>query len=298
MTGPRGRLAPALAVIVALGLTVGAASLTSDPASGVNGAVEGLSSRSSGLLAGVGSVLPLGFAFGAGLVSAVNPCGFVLLPAYLGVFLGEEDSGLSIGTAGRVGRGIVVGVTLSVGFVLLFAVIGLLIALVAAVVVDALPWLGLGVGVLLLIAGGYRLTGGGLYSALPERLAGRVSGGMSGSVQPGLRGYFLFGLAYGIASLSCTLPIFLAVAGSSLATAGIAPALGRVVLYGLGMGSLILGLTVAAALFKAAAVRRLRGTMRVVGPAGTVLLFLAGSYVIYYWLTIGGLLTRIVAFGL
>lgn len=289
-------LVPAtLAVLAALGLAVVGAFLTTDPTSGVNTAIEGLSSGSSGLLASLGNLLPLGFAFAAGMVSAVNPCGFVLLPAYLGVFLGEENGQQSIGTAGRVRRGLVVGGTLTIGFVLLFALIGLLIGSVARVLVGALPWLGLGVGVALVVAGGYRLAGGALYSALPDRLSVRLSGGLSASGPPGLRSYFLFGLAYGVASLSCTLPIFLAVLGGSLATSDVAPALGRLVLYGLGMGSLILGVTLAAALFKAAVVRRLRGTMRYVEPAGTALLFLAGSYVVYYWLTIGDLLAPLAA---
>jgi cytochrome c biogenesis protein CcdA len=290
MTRPGALVLPALAVAGALGFAVFGAFLTTDPASGVNTAVEGLSSGSSGLVGELANLLPLGFAFAAGMVSAVNPCGFVLLPAYVGVFLGEGD-GQSVGTGGRVRRGLVVGGTLTVGFVLLFAVIGLLIGSVARVLVDALPWLGLGVGVALVVAGGYRLAGGALYSALPERLSGRLTGGLSGSDPPGLRSYFVFGLAYGVASLSCTLPIFLAVLGGSLATADLGPAFGRLVLYGLGMGSLILGVTLVAALFKAAALRRLRGTMRYVEPVGTLLLFLAGSYVVYYWLTIGGLLT-------
>lgn len=281
------------AVVASLGLAVVGAALTRDPASGVNTAVESLSARSGGLLGELGNLLPLGFAFAAGMVSAVNPCGFVLLPAYLGLFLGEDEQ--PGGIAGRVRRGLAVGGSLTVGFVVLFAVIGLLIGSVARLLVGALPWLGLGVGVALVIAGGYRLAGGALYSALPERLSDRLSGGLSASGTRGLRGYLLFGLAYGIASLSCTLPIFLAVLGGSLATPDVAPALGRLVLYGLGMGSLVLGVTLAAALFKAAAVRRLRGAVRFVEPAGTVLLFLAGSYVVYYWLTIGGLLTSLTA---
>ena len=35
------------------------------------------------------------FAFGAGMVALINPCGFALLPAYLGMFLGQKDEGTS-----------------------------------------------------------------------------------------------------------------------------------------------------------------------------------------------------------
>ena len=35
---------------------------------------------------------PFALAFAAGTVAAFNPCGFALLPAYLGWFLGAEDA--------------------------------------------------------------------------------------------------------------------------------------------------------------------------------------------------------------
>ena len=288
-----GGVVPALAVVSALGIAVVGALLTTDPATGPNVAVESLSSGSSGFVGEVGRFLPLGFAFAAGMVAAVNPCGFVLLPAYLGVFLGEADGEQAVGTTRRVRRGLVVGATLAVGFVVLFAAIGLLVGFVARALIGVLPFLGLAVGVGLIVAGGYRLAGGTLYASLPERISGRLSGAGAHT----LRGYFLFGLAYGTASLSCTLPIFLAVLGGSLATPDLPRTLGRVGLYGLGMGSVVLALTLAAALFKATAVRRLRGAMRLVEPVGTVFLFLAGTYVVYYWLTVGGLLPRLAGRG-
>ena len=48
----------------------------------------------------VANLIPLGYAFGAGMVSAVNPCGFAMLPAYLGLYLGSRDlvSGASAGS--------------------------------------------------------------------------------------------------------------------------------------------------------------------------------------------------------
>lgn len=293
MKRPSKIVLPGLAILGALGIAVAGAILTTDPASGPNVAVESLSSGSSGAVGEIGRLLPLGFAFAAGMVAAVNPCGFVLLPAYLGVFLGEADGERAIGATRRVQRGLVVGATLAVGFIVLFAAIGLLVGFIARAVIGVLPFLGLAVGIGLVVAGGYRLAGGTLYASLPERISGRLSGAGA----PSLRGYFLFGVAYGTASLSCTLPIFLAVLGGSLATPDIPRTLGRVGLYGLGMGSVVLVLTLAAALFKATAVRRLRGAMRVVEPVGTVFLFLAGIYVVYYWLTVGGLLPRLAARG-
>ncbi len=274
---------------VAFGLALGGAAVTSDPANGINAAVEGLSADSGRVLAQIAELLPLGFVFAAGMVSAVNPCGFVLLPAYLGVFLGESDASRPLGVAARVRRGVVVGATVTLALVLVFAVVGMLVGSVASLLVGTLPWLGLAVGVALIVTAGYRVAGGAAFGALPYRISAQLSGGLAAPRAAGLRAYFAYGLAYGLASLSCTLPIFLAVLGGSVAADGVVPVLGRLATYGLGMGTLIVGVTIAAALFGAAVLRRLRWATRVVQPAGTALLFLAGSYVVYYWLTVGGL---------
>ena len=122
-----------------------------------------------------------------------------------------------------------------------------------------------------------------------ERLAGRIGGG----AETNLRGYFLFGVSYGTASLSCTLPIFLTVVGSSIAVSNLASSLGQFLLYGLGMGVVILALTISIALFRSALVGQMRRLLPYVERVGTALLLVAGTYIVYYWLTIGGLLDQI-----
>jgi cytochrome c-type biogenesis protein len=285
-----GRAALSLLVTIAtLAVSVAGAVLTSDGIGGLNLTVERLSSGSSGFLSEVSLALPLGFAFAAGMVSSVNPCGFSLLPAYLGLFLAEREGEAEAGSVGRLLRGLLVGASVTLGFVLLFAVVGLVIGLGARVLVDWLPWIAFVLGVGLIVVGGYRLAGGSLYSAMPERLSARVGVG-----ERGARAYFLFGLSYGVASLSCTLPIFLAVVGSSITAATVWPSLGALTLYGLGMGSVIVVLTLAMAVFKSALALRLRRLIPYIEPVGTVALFVAGAYIVYYWLTIGGLLKTVV----
>lgn len=275
-----------LAAVAALALAVIGALVTGDPTSGVNRAVEGASSASSTFLGGLSRLLPFGFAFAAGMASAVNPCGFAMLPAYLGLLIGDEAGGQRRQTRDRLATALLVAGTVTVGFVVLFAVVGLLIGLGAQLLVGVFPWIGLGVGVTLVAVAAYRLAGGAVYSAVPEQLAVRLqpAGGTS------IRGYLLFGLSYGIASLSCTLPIFLAVVGGTVAATGLTASLLQLALYGLGMGTVISVLTLLVALFSTATVGRLRAAARYIDPLGTILLFVAGSYIVYYWLTIGGLL--------
>jgi hypothetical protein len=45
----------------------------------------------------LGTNVPLGYAFVAGMVASVNPCGGVLLPADLGLYLGDDKSAVGAG---------------------------------------------------------------------------------------------------------------------------------------------------------------------------------------------------------
>jgi cytochrome c-type biogenesis protein len=67
--------------------------------------VSELQALLTGWLTELAAVLPFGFAFGVGMMAAVNPCGFARLPAYLSLYLGthEQDVGkrLSINLSSR-----------------------------------------------------------------------------------------------------------------------------------------------------------------------------------------------------
>ena len=253
---------------------------------GVNFFVESLSGGAARQLDRFGIISLLGFAFGAGLAAAFNPCGFAMLPAYMGLYLGvgDEDSPSFIA---HIGKALLIGGSVTIGFILLFAAAGAVIGLGArSVVGSVLPWIGLGVGILLTIAGAWLLGGGKLYTALAQQMAEKF--GNPG--QANIRGYFIFGLAYGLASLSCTLPIFLAVVGSSFAAASIWTAFAQFILYAVGMGTVIITLTLGMALFKGAMVGGMRKVMPYMQSVGTWLMLIAGTYIVFYWLTIGNVL--------
>jgi cytochrome c biogenesis protein CcdA len=93
-----------------------------------------------------------------------------------------------------------------------------------------------------------------------------------------------------LSSLGCTLPLFLAVVGTGLARGGIAGALGQLVLYALGMGAVVSLLTVLFGLFGRGVLARVRGVGRVLQPLSAVLLLTTGGYIVYYWLSAGGIL--------
>ena len=105
-----------------------------------------------------------------------------------------------------------------------------------------------------------------------------------------MRSFFIFGIAYATASLSCTLPVFLTVVGGSLAVSGFAAASMQFVSYALGMGLVILFLTLTIAMFKGAAVGQLRAALPYVERVSALLMIGAGAYIVYYWLIKGGLI--------
>ncbi len=214
----------------------------------------------------------LGFAFVAGTVATVNPCGFALLPAYVARRVGaDEGSGPS---ADAVSRALLVGAATTAGFMLVFGTIGTAVGLGARELTRALPWAGLAIGVALVAAGLVVLAGGRLRLRLPQ-LRRRLPAA-------GLRGDLLFGVGYGTASLSCTLPIFLAATGGAV-TGSLAASALSFLAYAAGMGTILTALAVAAALSRQGLARALGRLVPYVTRASGALLALAGAYVVYYW---------------
>ena len=253
---------------------------------GVNRFVEGLSGTSGTGISNLG--IKLGFAYAVGAASAVNPCGFAMLPAYLGMYVSGGNQDRDRRPVLLVGRAIMVGLSVSLGFVVLFGVVGLILGFGSqAIVVTALPYVGLAVGVLLIGAGAFMAAGGKIYTSLAQRLAARV--GDPGQLN--VPGYVLFGVSYGLASLSCTLPLFLAVLGVGAGlSSGWLDTIGQFVLYALGMGSVILALTLGMAVARTVLLRWMRAALPYVGIVGAWLMVLAGTYIVFYWLTLGDLL--------
>ena len=277
-------------VVVALSLAtafIGAVILGNDRGiDEVNLFVERLSGDSGSWLGGLVGASSL-FALAAGMASAVNPCGFAMLPAYLGMYIGDEV-GQTIVTSPleHFGRAILVGLTVTAGFVVLFSVVGVVIGLGADFVGDLLQWLGLLIGIGLVLAGAWMVGGGKFYSGVAARAASH----MGNPTDVSMKGYFIFGISYGTASLSCTLPIFLAVLGISVAGVGVSSVLSDFLLFALGMGLVVMALTLGMAFFKTAMVGALKKALPYIQPLGSGLMVISGTYIVFYWLTIGGLL--------
>ncbi|MBX6773055.1 MAG: hypothetical protein IRY83_15120 [Chloroflexi bacterium] len=143
------------------------------------------------------NALPLAYAFAAGMAATVNPCGFVMLPTLVSYYLGTADlreRDQPVWRRGAAGLGL--GLAATAGFVALFTVVGAALAAGGQALSSIFPWLGFAIGVILALLG--------LWLLLSGRSLGIV---LLHRVQPprwrSPAGFFLFGVAYEAASLSC-----------------------------------------------------------------------------------------------
>jgi len=269
-----GVTAALLAIAVAAGVRM------SPTASGPLIFVESLSARISGLLLLAGAKMPIGYALVAGMLASVNPCGFVLLPGYLGYYLGDGRG--DAGVRGQLGRALLVSVTVTASFALLFGLAGILAGLAASALTSSLPWIGVTVGAGLILLGGLLASGHELNVSPAPRIAQRFKGATR---RQGLSGYAAYGAAYGLASLGCTLPVFLGVVGTSLQLHGLVSAVGQFMLFGIGMGVVLTVCTVATSWLGDGLIKRARALGPHIGWLSAVVVWIAGAYVLYYWLT-------------
>jgi len=215
---------------------------------------------------------PLALAFASGMLATVNPCGFAMLPAYLGFFLGVEGGDRDVRAS--VSRSLAVGLSVSAGFLLVFSAVGLAIYHLSASVNQWTPWATIVIGVGLLVLGVAMLRGYEPAVALPKlNRGGRSRDGQS---------MFVFGVSYAIASISCALPLFTGAVAGTFRRENLVSSMAVFVAYSLGMTLVLLALTVSMGMARQSLVHWLRRALPYVTRASGVLLVVAGAYLAHY----------------
>ena len=254
------------------------------PALLVIGLLFVLVSFRGGIEAGVGNLallLPVGYAFAAGMVASVNPCGVLMLPNY--VLFQLRTDGADESTARRALRALLIAAVVTAGFILVFAAAGIVITAGGQWLVTSFPYFGILLGFGMAALGVWILTTGKTLSILG---GGRVNV----ERRQTLGNAFAFGIAYALGSLSCTLPIFLVVVGTSLTGGGLLSSFGQFIGYALGMGTIIVAVTLGAALFRRAMGRWMRLVTPYVHRVSAMFVVGAGAYLVYYWVFEAGLI--------
>lgn len=216
---------------------------------------------------------PLVFAFVAGTVASANPCGFAILPAFFVTFAASPHASRAEPWR-KVAQALATGGAMTLAFAVVFGGVGAAMAAGASALMPAMPWATIVVGILLVALGVALLAGRHVYLPLPDPLV-RARGGYQGP--------FFFGIGYAVASLSCTVPVFLSVVGASLAGGGPLVRAGMFLAYALGMGTVLTALALGAALARGGLHGAIRRVVPHVSRASGAFLLAAGAYLVYYW---------------
>ena len=217
-----------------------------------------------------------GLAFAAGMIAALNPCGFAMLPAYLALVVNGEQTS----RPRAVGRALTATAAMAVGFLTVFGLFGLLTVSAASTVQQYAPYLTLVVGVVLVALGLWLLSGREL-TALSWNSA-RLGSRWTPTTRLG--SMFGYGVGYAVASLSCTIGPFLAVTGSSLRTGSLLDGVLVYVAYAAGITLVVGVLAVAVALANSALIDRIRRVLPYLNRISGAVLIMVGLYVGYYGL--------------
>ncbi|MEO6712026.1 MAG: cytochrome c biogenesis protein CcdA [Mycobacteriales bacterium] len=217
----------------------------------------------------------LGFAIGAGTLAALNPCGFAMLPAYLTLFvLGSPGSGTPNRLAAAL-RALAGTSAMTLGFLAVFVTFGLLLTPVASTVVRWLPVLTVLIGIALVGIGVFAIAGRPLVLTTPH-IRRRFD------PAEGLGSMALYGVAYAVASLGCTVGPFLSLTSTTFRDGDLVGGIAAYAAYAVGMGLVVGVLAVAIALGQDVVVRVFRRVLPHLARVGGVLLVVVGLYIAWY----------------
>ncbi|MGA0865789.1 MAG: cytochrome c biogenesis CcdA family protein [Candidatus Nanopelagicaceae bacterium] len=212
------------------------------------------------------------YSFLLGVLAAVNPCGFAMLPNYLLYFLGTDSPDRS--TRSSVQQSLRVGLSVSSGFLVVFLVVGVISRVFTQWIEQNAKYAALAIGVLLVITGIKMFSGWKPRFMTPNPMR---------SLDRDTKSMFIYGVIYAIASIGCTIGFLTTAVFGSFATYGLVSGVVSVVLYGLGMSLLVTALTVTLGLARLGLVSSIRGILPYVTRASAVLTVLTGLYLSWYW---------------
>jgi cytochrome c-type biogenesis protein len=217
------------------------------------------------------------YAFTTGMLATVNPCGFAMLPAYLSYFLGLESADDPEATAAsRVARAMAVSLAVALGFLTVFTVIGAVVRAGGDFLVDWAKYATIPIGL--------ALAGLGLAMMLGYHLPFTTPRLDRGGRDRTVASMYVFGVSYAIASIGCTLPLFIGAALTSFTSRGTLSGVLLVLAFGAGMALVLTALTVTLALARGGLLAGLRRALPYIDRVAGVFLVLAGLYLVYYWI--------------
>ena len=213
--------------------------------------------------------------FTLGIVTAVNPCGFAMLPTWLGYFLGRDTADREARPE-QVLRGLSVSLTLTAAFVLVFGALGLAVNSIVSeeAIASRTPWVTVALGIAFIPCGLALLTGRRVR--IPFFKVGR---GPRGREVWSVLG---FGISYAVVSVGCAAPIFLLHVAGSFGRDGLLDGVLVYLAYAAGMAAVVTSLTLSLAVARGGMARHLRRLLPHVDRVSAIALMLGGAYLVVY----------------
>ena len=216
----------------------------------------------------------MSLSFIRGLVAAVNPCGFILLPTYLMYFLGV--SGGAPGTQkASIARALKVSAAVSSGFLAVFLAIGFLSVPLRSTISANSKYVTGFIAIGLIVLGTAMLFGYKLPFMTPQI--------DSGKKDQTVKSMFVYGVAYAVASIGCTIGLFLATVFSARPDETFIDSVANMVAYGAGMALLVSALTVGFAFANTTLLKFLHNAMQYVDKIAAAFVMLSGLYLAWYF---------------
>jgi cytochrome c biogenesis protein CcdA len=173
-------------------------------------------------------------------------------------------------------RSLLVSAAVSAGFLSVFLVAGVITEYSTNWIATNAKWATGGIGVGLLVLGVAMLFGYKLPIMTPNISTGEQP-------KKTVRAMFIFGVAYAVASIGCTIGLFMATVFGSTTRDGVAAGISNVLAYGAGMALLVSALTVALASANTSMLKVLRGGMKYVDRIAAVFVIVSGAYLLWYF---------------
>jgi cytochrome c-type biogenesis protein len=216
-------------------------------------------------------IVLLGFAFSAGIVAFFSPCNYPMLPSFISYYLGRDNEDNIIGKNSMM-KGLGVGTITTFGFFTVFGLVGLVISFVGNETIGMYYGaFSIIVGLILIILGFLMLTKQNLSLALP----------IKAPMKTGFLSFYLFGIAYAVASLACVFPVFIMLVFGTLSTQGFIQSFLIFILYTIGMAIPMISVAVAISSSKDIFLNRLNHIIPYVKKISAIILIFAGIYLVY-----------------
>ena len=209
----------------------------------------------------------LSLAYSAGFLAVLAPCALPMLPSFVSYFMNTEDNNSSLKSA------LGFGVTTVAGFLTVFLTIGLLPSFALNIVASKVSFIAPFIGVILIL-----LCLGHFFSDVFSNIP------VIKTITPegkGFKAFFLYGLGYGAASMSCSFPVFILLILQSATVDGFISILVMFLAYGFGAGSILIPLALAITFSKELMYQKIMSVLPHVKKVNSVILILAGIYMIY-----------------